>query len=222
MSFQSYAESARTRFHIGEMNKPVKVGIVVVLAMCVCVLCFSLFGAKPHEVEVKKADAKELVALPEGNQNAGSELYVHVAGCVQKPGMYKLERGSRLAQAVEAAGGFTDSAATESVNLARELQDGEQIVVADKNSESLSSLSAHNQSAAQSGSSNSGNSTGRVNINTANEQQLQTISGIGPSKAKKIIAYRDSQGPFKSVDDLSKVSGIGEKTLESIRDQICV
>ena len=87
-------------------------------------------------------------------------------------------------------------------------------------SEESSANSSTDSSASSGGSASSNN--GKVNINTADATGLQQISGIGPSKAQKIIAYREQNGKFKSIEDLTNVSGIGEKTLESIRDQICV
>lgn len=216
MSFQDYAERARRQFHMGNISMPVKIGAAAIALLCALALFFALSATQSSGLEVTKNENSE---LQEQNtiQHSEESIYVHVAGCVNSPGMYKLPATARVGDAIEAAGGFTESAAPESVNLARQIQDGEQIIVAD-----TSQFLRQSEQLPQSSTGSSQEYQGKVNLNTADETQLQTISGIGPSKAKKIIAYREANGPFKSVDDLKNVSGIGEKTLESIRDQICV
>ncbi len=150
-----------------------------------------------------------------------SSIFVHVAGEVKNPGIVELASGERVALAIEKAGGATENALLDSINLAKKCEDGEQIVIPSKVQNEDSSQASSSDSAA-SGSSASSANNGKVNINTADATGLQQISGIGPSKAQKIIAYREQNGKFKSIEDLTNVSGIGEKTLESIRDQICV
>ena len=148
-------------------------------------------------------------------------IYVHVAGEVNNPGIVEIESGERVALAIEKAGGATENALLDTINLAKKCEDGEQIVIPSKVASEESSVNSSTDSSASSGGSASSNN-GKVNINTADATGLQQISGIGPSKAQKIIAYREQNGKFKSIEDLTNVSGIGEKTLESIRDQICV
>lgn len=176
--------------------------------------------------EVSKSSASDMQAeAPEGDpsdsEGSASEICVDVAGCVNKPGICYLAEGSRVADAVAAAGGFSDGAATAGVNQARVLVDGEQLYVPSADEAAASITSAGGEDGAV-GSGGAASANGKVNINTADSTQLQTISGIGQSKADKIIAYRNANGPFASVDELTNVSGIGEKTLESIRDSICV
>lgn len=217
MSFQEYTESSRLRLQFESLTAPQKAGIVALIILCIAASIFFVGGFSSGGIQVEKAEAQnQAQESQEAYKQPVQLIYVHVAGCVQTPGMYELKTGARLAEAIQAAGGFTEEAAAESVNLAREIKDGEQIIVANKNG--LGAQDARSQ--ASTGLSN--DATGKVNINTADETKLQTISGIGPSKAKKIIDYRETNGPFKSITDLSKVSGIGEKTLESIKDQICV
>lgn len=220
MSFQEYADTKQPRLRFGRLSKPALAGMIVLGVLCIAFIAFSL-SSTPVGFEIDKAEAsvEEVAASEEAPSPA--EVYVHVAGCVARPGICKLNAQARVAEAIEAVGGFTEDAATESVNLARVVEDGEQIVVA---SASAASEDAQAQAPSQASgvAVQSASSAGRVNINTATESELQTISGIGPSKAAKIIAYRESNGSFKTVDDLTNVSGIGQKTLESIRDQICV
>ncbi|HEM2549073.1 TPA: helix-hairpin-helix domain-containing protein [Streptococcus suis] len=147
-----------------------------------------------------------------------SQLVVDVKGAVEKPGLYTLEVGSRVNDAVEAAGGLTSQADPKSINLAQKLSDEAVVYVASKD-ENISVVASTTASSAM---SQEEKSTSLVNLNTATEADLQTISGIGAKRAADIIAYREANGGFKSVDDLNNVSGIGDKTMESIRPYVTV
>ena len=132
-------------------------------------------------------------------------LYVHIVGEVVTPGMYQLPLGARLVDAVFAAGGLTEFADTSSVNLARELSDGEQVVVSSVNekSETLGTSSG-----------------GLISINRASDKELEELPGIGPALSARIIAWREANGGFKSIEDLLKVSGIGENLLSGLKDSV--
>lgn len=147
-----------------------------------------------------------------------SQLVIDVKGAVEKPGLYTLEVGSRVNDAVEAAGGLTSQADPKSINLAQKLSDEAVVYVASKD-ENISVVVSTTASSAMSPEEKS---TSLVNLNTATEADLQTISGIGAKRAADIIAYREANGGFKSVDDLNNVSGIGDKTMESIRPYVTV
>ncbi|HEL2007401.1 helix-hairpin-helix domain-containing protein [Streptococcus suis] len=147
-----------------------------------------------------------------------SQLVVDVKGAVVKPGLYTLEADARVNDAVEAAGGLTSQADPKSINLAQKLSDEAVVYVASKD-ENISVVASTTASSAMSPEEKN---TSLVNLNTATEADLQTISGIGAKRATDIIAYRESNGGFKSVDDLNNVSGIGDKTMESIRPYVTV
>ncbi|NQJ73497.1 ComEA family DNA-binding protein [Streptococcus suis] len=147
-----------------------------------------------------------------------SQLVVDVKGAVAKPGLYTLEAGARVNDAVKAAGGLTSQADPKSINLAQKLSDEAVVYVASKD-ENISVVASTTASSAISPEEKS---TSLVNLNTATEADLQTISGIGAKRATDIIAYREANGGFKSVDDLNNVSGIGDKTMESIRPYVTV
>ncbi|HFU3846152.1 TPA: helix-hairpin-helix domain-containing protein [Streptococcus suis] len=147
-----------------------------------------------------------------------SQLVVDVKGAVVKPGLYTLEADARVNDAVEAAGGLTSQADPKSINLAQKLSDEAVVYVASKD-ENISVVASTTASSAM---SQEEKNTSLVNLNTATEADLQTISGIGAKRATDIIAYREANGGFKSVDDLNNVLGIGDKTMESIRPYVTV
>ncbi len=158
-----------------------------------------------------------------------SEIYVHVAGEVQLPGLYKLPQGSRVADAIKLAGGATSEADIDSLNLALVLKDGDKIVVPKKiTQEPLSEgelsefqiLNTLNQS--QAGGFSQSGGTGKININTASAKELESLPGIGPVLAQRIVDYRTQKGGFKRIEEIKEVSGIGEKKFEAIKDLITV
>ena len=137
-------------------------------------------------------------------------LVVYVTGEVVSPGVYTLPPAAdRVIDAIEAAGGFTDQADVQSVNLAAELTDGQEIRVF-----------ALGEAPADTGDVPEADSL--INVNTASLQALQSLSGIGPVKAQAIIDYREANGHFQRIEDILKVKGIGEKTFEAIRGHITV
>jgi competence protein ComEA len=136
-------------------------------------------------------------------------LVVDVAGAVRLPGLYRLPQGSRIADAVAKAGGTTGKAAVESVNLAAPLADGEQVVVPIR-------TPGGGAVGPASGSSPSATS-GPVSLSTATAEQLDTLPGIGPVTAQKIVDYRTQHGAFHSVDELDAISGIGPAKLDQLR-----
>ena len=165
-------------------------------------------------------------------------IFVDVCGAVANPGVYELEEGSRIFQAVDAAGGYLPEAAQNYLNRARSLMDGQQIYVPTEEevAENLEALAAKVPEALQSGASedigreensegslaDSGGSDSGINLNTADASQLCTLSGIGQSKAEAIIAYREEHGGFASIEEIMNVEGIKEGTFSKIKDKISV
>ncbi|MDY2625189.1 MAG: helix-hairpin-helix domain-containing protein [Coriobacteriales bacterium] len=166
------------------------------------------------------AAAPSAAAASSQGANRTAELVVDVAGAVANPGVYRLPEGSRVVDAVEAAGGPVEDAATAQVNLARLLKDGEQVYLPSSDGGALPGASAGGDArAATSGGDESG---GLVDINAATSQELEALPGIGPSTAAKIVADRETNGPFSSKEDLQRVSGIGEKKYAALADSITV
>lgn len=218
MSFEKQARSWRSKAHLDGARLPVLVGITALI-----VLVLVLAGASL--VRAASSDGFAVVRADEG-KGAGEEaidaedeapaaVVVHVGGAVAAPGVQELEEGARVQDAVEAAGGFAEGAARDALNLARVLQDGEQVVVPTEEELAAAPVSGEGPSASPAGD-------GRVNINTATADELDALPGIGPATAEKIVADREANGPFSAAEDLKRVSGIGDKKYAELADAICV
>ncbi len=147
-------------------------------------------------------------------------LLVYVSGAVVRPGVYALSPGARVVDALEAAGGATAQADLVRINLARRVQDEEQIHIPRRGEQALPLPTPMGSTSA--GSSPGGGAGGPVNINTAGLAELDALPGIGPGYAQRIIDYRQAHGPFVSIEDIQNVPGIGAATFARIRDLITV
>ncbi len=145
----------------------------------------------------------EVVAAENEDLSRPEELVVYVAGAVNRPGIQRLPAGSRIADAIEGAGGPTGEADLEGLNLAQRLSDGMRIHVPRRGQPP-----------------NGAPSTGKVNINTASAAELEKLPGIGPTLAQRIVEYREKNGPFRKVEDLRKVKGIGERKFRELRERV--
>lgn len=162
-------------------------------------------------------------------------IYVDVCGAVANPGVFQLAAGSRVFQAIEAAGGYLPEAALTCVNRAGVLTDGQQLYILTQEEMEWQGLDPAEMAGASdgqmNGSAGTGQNTGmtaqvqqdnRININTADEAQLTTLTGIGATRAQAIIAYREENGPFAAIEDIMNVQGIKEGTFAKIKDEIVV
>ncbi len=150
-------------------------------------------------------------------ERAETMIYVDIKGAVKVPGIYQLKNQQRIWDALALAGGVSEEADTAQVNYAQKVKDQMIIYVPKKGESVAQSLETLQESApAQQ------NQEEKINLNTATEAELQTISGIGAKKAQEIIRFRDEQGPFKTVEELKNVPGIGEKTVERLKDMLTV
>ena len=146
---------------------------------------------------------------------ASDTAYVHVVGGVTNPGLYRLELGARVVDAVMAAGGLAPDGSQCGINLARAIRDGEQIIVPQAPPGTPCQVAS-----AATGGALSGTSGAPVSLSSATSTQLDALPGIGPALAQRIIDYREAHGGFSSVNDLTNVSGIGDKVLANIADLV--
>jgi competence protein ComEA len=148
------------------------------------------------------------------------DLYVHVAGAVRKPGLLRLPAGTRVATALERAGGPARRADLTLVNLAAPLQDGQQVVVPVKGAAAGAAAGGAAPTAGDAAPPAGAAPGAKVHLSTATPEQLDAIDGIGPTLAERIVEYRDAHGGFRSLDELAEVEGIGEKRLATLRDAL--
>ncbi len=238
------------RLGISAPRAPLVAAAVIVVALVALGLAVSLFSA--GGVTVSRADSaseargSDGAGEGEGSSSAASvagardaggaqALVVHVDGAVVRPGVVEVSGSSpRLRDAIEAAGGLVEGADTGSLNLAEKVSDGQKVHVptveetqaaAASPAAGASGAGGGQGAGAAAGSGSGGgpsSASGLVNINSATASELQTLSGVGESTANAIVRDREQNGPFSSVDDLMRVSGIGEKKLAKIRGSICV
>ena len=149
-------------------------------------------------------------AVRQETPETGAKLMVYVTGAVNHPGMAALHEGARVADAVDACGGLLPTAAADGVNMAQPVKDGMQVRIPEK---AAAGAAAVNTGAAPA-------KDGLVNINTADEKALDTLPGIGPAMAKRIVEYRQTNGAFQRPEDIKKVRGIGDAKYEKLKGRI--
>ncbi|PWC08612.1 competence protein ComEA [Mycetocola zhujimingii] len=186
--------------------------IVLLIAGLAVAVVVSLIGSAGTTSTLAVPATERATAQPDG---AGTVAYVHILGAVASPGVYRLREGDRVLDAVASAGGFTPTADQRGVNLARFVVDGEQIHVPEIGAEPSADAVPPGQGAP-------GTEQGKVNLNTATTDELEELPRVGPEMASRIIAWRDTNGPFTAVDELMSITGIGEKTFEALRELVTV
>lgn len=167
---------------------------IIVLALVIVVLVGFFFSESAQSQQMPATSQ----VIPAQTIPFSGELYVHVVGAVKAPGLYQLDIGARVSDAILAAGGFSPKAAQESVNLARIVSDGEQVVVLDEDE-----ISGEG-------------SSGLISLNRATMEQLDGLPGVGPALAGRILEFRKVSGGFSSIEQLQDVSGIGPKVFADI------
>lgn len=190
-------------------GKVYKGGLAVILIAAVVIM--TLFGIKLSSkkseiVQINSETSDECKEVSENSsKNTPNKIRVDIDGEIKKPGVYEFNDGDRVNDAINFAGGLTDKADTKNLNRARKLTDGEKIYIygIDEERDEESEISNHD----------------KININTASEELLKSLNGIGDVYAKKIIEYRNEHS-FTSIEQLKNISGIGEKTYNKIKDKI--
>lgn len=225
-----------TRFN---KKQKILIGIVIIIVAIIAIY-FSYkqednFLEQTENLEIKNQTKEESEETTEKEK-----IIVHISGAVQNEGIVELEAGKRIADAIEKAGGLKENAYMDEINLAYQLEDGEKIhipTVEEQKEKENQESKVENDSAtgsvgttskASNSSNNSRSQTEKtsnqtkININTATEEELDTLPGIGPSTAAKILDYRKEKGKFKTIEEIKEVSGIGESKYEKIKDKITV
>ena len=201
-----------------------KIHIIAGIAACIAVFYFI---NEPEKDQSPLFDDEELFVSSEQNIAENSEegivsetLFVDVKGAVGKPGVYEAQINERVIDIINKAGGLIDSADEAKINFAMRVED-EMVIYVPEIGEVIEEAAAIVIGGGLQGTGQT-KSDGKVNLNTADETELQTLTGIGPSKAAAIIEFRETNGPFKAIEDLKSISGIGEKTFEKLKESIRV
>ena len=197
----------------------------IMAALAVCILGFGVYSwwskTAPPQPEVPSPGAE----VAEASRKPRGEIVVYVSGLVEHPGVIKLPAGSRVLDAVNAAGGLLFGAEVSKLNLAQSLRDGMQIHVPGTPAVKSDGLSPHYQVAAGAGKKSTDPSgsvapSDKININTASAAELDKLPGVGPAMAKRIVEWRQANGPFQSGEDLKQVQGIGDAKYQKLKDRI--
>ena len=220
MSFLDEVDSLRSKLHLSSINPFMLIGLMLILLI---VVGFAVYSASSFFMNGFSSDDSNALVIeknnPSGNEETNTDsvkpktLFVHVGGAVVNPGLYELAEGSRVKDAIDAAGGLKEDADLDSINLAEQLDDGVHLVVSTAQTQDTNTGLASDTKV---------QSSGKVNINLASVSELKSLDGVGDATAQKIVDYRQNQGRFTKIEDLKNVSGIGDKKYEALKDKICV
>lgn len=189
------------------MQRRIRISILCMIFVLSCLGC-----QKKQPVQELEEISPKKTEISEKKEEAEKSIYVYVCGAVSQAGVYELKQDSRVYEAIEKAGGFTQDAAVAEINQAELLKDEQQIYVpfvAEAESQKQEEYQAEAES-------------GKVNLNTATKEQLMTLAGIGESKADSIIRYREEQGKFQSIEEIKQIEGIKDGVFQKIKDLITV
>lgn len=207
--------------------------IVIIILIFIGIYVYNIrFDSSRDNVDTENDNNINLIEnFLDNNENKNEKdniIIVHITGAVKKSGIVKLSQGARIYDAIEIAGGSLENADLSKVNLAYILEDAQKIYIpfigeVTENNENIEYITSdfgnNNSSIIQ--NTNKGES-GKVNINTANQTELETLPGIGSATAEKIIDYRNKNGKFSNIEDIQNVKGIGQAKYENIKENICV
>lgn len=207
------------------LNKKQKI-IVIILITIIGIGIYCYTNAIENTSEEELENVLEIAQDNTTKETEEKNIFVHIAGCVQKEGMLELSSNSRIADAIEKAGGLTQEADLSDINLAYLLEDGMKIYIPNQNERQENNENAENTAKAENTPSMQIQDTNTkqdvININTATQEELDTLPGIGPATAAKIIAYRKEKGKFNNKEEIKEVSGIGEAKYEKIKEYISI
>lgn len=207
------------------MKKEIKIKLLKAVAVFICMLaagaCYSCsqdFNTQNDIIELESNYEEEIEDIHKDDVTAAQDkavCYIHICGEVVSPGVYEAKEGSRVFQIVEQAGGFTENALSEYLNMAQIVTDGMKLVVPAKGELQDSDIYGQSELKQQ-------ENTGMINLNTASKEELMTLKGIGEARADDIIMYRKENGAFMRIEDVMNIPGIKEAAFQKIKDKITV
>lgn len=212
------------------LNKKQKI-IFMIIVICILLFIGGYIMSKANksgytELEIENNESN--IGITENETNnieelEDKEIIIHVTGAVKKQGIVKVKQDSRISDVIDKAGGISNKADLSKINLAYVVQDGQKVYVPSiDDKENVNTITEEAGTNVIKDGTDSSNKGSKININKASQTELETLNGIGPSTALKIINYRNSNGNFKTIDDIKDVPGIGESKFENIKDEICV
>ncbi len=215
-------------------NKTIIVIISIIIIIFLCVFFYTRINMESEYNEISNYDILQNETDIEIEQEETTKIIIHVTGAVKNEGIVQIEEGGRIADAVDAANGFSEDADISQINLAYQLEDGQKIYIPSINDEKIGEEEkvlqkeyvtdeAGDDIILEDEISNvKSKKDEKININTADQIELEEIPGVGESTAQKIIEYRETNGKFKTIEDIKNVNGIGESKFENMKEKICV
>lgn len=209
-----------------ENKKKIIISIILILLFIILTIIYILNNSNNEEIDlngviIEESNNNIVEEQQENNVEKTEEIVIHITGEVKKEGVIYLPKESRVIDAIEKAGGETKEADLSQINLASILEDGQKIYIPNKKEKITEYITKNNGNTAIE-TNNSKGENNKVNINTATQSELDTLPGIGPATAQKIIEYREKNGNFSKIEDLQEVKGIGDAKFLEIKDKITV
>ena len=226
-----------------DLNKKQKIILITIISILLGAIIYYVYGKEtpsinqneimPYENETNETEEENTILTKIQKEGNIEKIIIYITGAVKKEGVYELEEGSRISDAIEQAEGLKEEADTSNINLAYKLEDGMKIKIPTQKENKNTNIeniqetfitqnSGLETEQIQTNSQINEKKQEKININKANQEELETLSGIGPSIANKIIQYRKDNGNFKSIDDIKNVSGIGENKYNEIKNSITI
>lgn len=213
---------------LDNLTKKQKIIVIAIAGIVAIGIMYFIYNKNQvkEDINIENEILVNSVITNENNIN-DDIVVIHITGSVKNPGIVKLKEGSRIEDAIEAAGGLTENADITKVNLAYIVEDGTKIKIPSASEEDIGDDDIIDSKSGdniiiEENTVSSNNSTQTININKATEKEFETLPGIGPSLASKIIEYRNQNGKFGSIEDIKNVNGIGDSKYEKIKDLITV
>ena len=213
---------------LDNLTKKQKIIVIAIAGIVAIAIMYFIYNKNQvkEDINIENEILVNNVSTNENNTN-DDIVIIHITGSVKNPGIVKLKEGSRIEDAIEAAGGLTENADITKVNLAYVVEDGTKIKIPSASEEDIGDEDIIDSKSGdniiiEENTVSSNNSTQTININKATEKEFETLPGIGPSLASKIIEYRNQNGKFGSIEDIKNVNGIGDNKYEKIKDLITV